>query len=214
MTFRRQIFTSCGITAIAAILLGGFDLYAEWFAVSPNGSQDILWNMLFLLFPLFLLALAVILVSVVLLIFRKTRRPAFLALIAGFTYLVIYIGVSLIGGRVRMHGFHKLAQRSAPIVQAIKKFEAEKGHRPNSLEELVPQYLPSIPNTGMGAYPKYEYEVGKIGEWDDNPWVLYVNTPSGGVNWDMFMYFPKQNYPKTGYGGGLERIDDWAYVHE
>jgi hypothetical protein len=34
------------------------------------------------------------------------------------------------------------------------------------------------------------------------------------MNWDMFLYFPKQNYPKAGYGGWLERIEDWAYVHE
>ena len=51
-------------------------------------------------------------------------------------------------------------------------------------------------------------------KWDDNSWVLYIDTPSGGINFDMFMYFPNQNSPKTGYGGVLERIGDWAYVHE
>lgn len=50
--------------------------------------------------------------------------------------------------------------------------------------------------------------------WDDNPWVLYVYTPSGGINFDKFLYFPLQNYPSNGYGGVLRRIGDWAYVHE
>ena len=67
----------------------------------------------------------------------------------------------------------------------------------------------------MGAYPKYEYVAGEEAKkWDDNPWVLYVRTPLGGLNWDMFIYFPKQNYPEHGYGGVLERVKDWAYVHE
>lgn len=25
---------------------------------------------------------------------------------------------------------------------------------------------------------------------------------------------PKRNYPERDYGGTLERIEDWAYVHE
>jgi len=169
-----------------------------------------------LLIP-FLFVLAVVPFSFVLLIFRKTRRPALIALLSAITFLVAAIGIFRvdIGGRVRMHGFHKLAERSVPLVQAIKKFETEKGHPPNSLKELVPEYLLSIPDTGMGAYPMYEYIVGEEArKHDNNPWVLYVFTPSGGLNWDMFMYFPNQNYPERGYGGSLERIGDWAYVHE
>lgn len=67
----------------------------------------------------------------------------------------------------------------------------------------------------MRAYPKFEYVAGeKAKSYGDNPWVLYVFTPSGGINFDQFMYFPKQNYPKHGYGGWLERVGEWAYVHE
>ena len=67
----------------------------------------------------------------------------------------------------------------------------------------------------MGAYPKYEYVVPEeTNDWDGNPWVLYVDASLGILNWDMFLYFPKQNYPEVGYGGGLEKVGDWAYVHE
>ena len=67
----------------------------------------------------------------------------------------------------------------------------------------------------MAAYPKFEFVAGqKALDYHENPWVLCVFTPSGGINFDQFMYFPKQNYPETGYGGWLERIGDWAYVHE
>jgi hypothetical protein len=50
--------------------------------------------------------------------------------------------------------------------------------------------------------------------FDGNPWVLVAPVSSGIINWDLFMYFPLQNYPDHGYGGSVQRIADWAYVHE
>jgi hypothetical protein len=120
-----------------------------------------------------------------------------------------------IAGRLRMHGFAALAHRSETLVAAVKAYDAKFGRPPDSLEALVPDFISGIPSTGMRAYPKYEYLAGeKAKPFDDNPWVLYVFTPSGGINFDQFMYFPRQNYPEHGYGGWLERIGDWAYVHE
>ena len=112
-----------------------------------------------------------------------------------------------------MDAFHQLAERSKPLVAAIHAYEQKHGHPPETLQALVPEYIPSVPSTGMGAYPKYDYLVGTT-NWNGNPWVLVVFTPSGGINFDQFMYFPLTNYPATGYGGWLQRIGDWAYVHE
>jgi hypothetical protein len=68
----------------------------------------------------------------------------------------------------------------------------------------------------MGAYPNYEYVTGaKAREnYHDNAWAVWVDTPSGGINWDIFLYYPEQNYPERGHGGSLDRVKDWAYVHE
>ncbi len=46
------------------------------------------------------------------------------------------------------------------------------------------------------------------------PWALQVLPPVFGVGFDLMLYFPKQDYPENGYGGWLERVGDWAYVHE
>jgi hypothetical protein len=44
-------------------------------------------------------------------------------------------------------------------------------------------------------YPDYQYYVGtNAARYGSNPWVLVVHTPSGGINFDQFMYFPLQNY--------------------
>lgn len=214
MTFSKQIFICCGISICGSAFLNGFDVFAQWFSVSRNGSDTCLWMEMFLILPLLLIFVTVP-VSVILLIFRKTRRVALFTLLASLIYPVVAIGMFRIGDWVRMHGFHKLAERSVPLVQAIHRFEDKKGCPPNSLEELIPDYLDSIPHTGMGAYPDYKYEVSEdANSWRGNPWAIYIDTPSGGINFDMFMYLPDHNYPEMGYGGYLERIGDWAYVHE
>jgi hypothetical protein len=48
----------------------------------------------------------------------------------------------------------------------------------------------------------------------DTPWELRVPCSRGILNWDLFFYWPGQRYPSVGYGGSIERIADWAYVHE
>ncbi len=112
-----------------------------------------------------------------------------------------------------MNAFAELAERSKPLVAAIHAYQQKRGRPPESLSSLVPEYISSVPTTGMGAYPKYEYLMDTT-NFHGNPWVLRVFTPAGGINFDQFLYFPLTNYPATGYGGVLRRIGDWAYVFE
>lgn len=187
---------------------------AEWLAVAPDGSESWLWlNGLFALIGLAAVLLA--LLSVLGIAFDRTRRWAALLMLCSASYLgAIYLAVGL-GSEVRTKAFHRLAERSKPLVQAIHAYEAKYGHPPASLQTLVPEFISAVPSTGMGAYPGYKYTV--ITDPSDqfgNPWMLSVYTPSGGINWDSFMYLPFKNYPERGYGGWLERIGDWAYVHE
>jgi hypothetical protein len=120
-----------------------------------------------------------------------------------------------IGRKWRMEAFHALAERSMPLVAAIREYETQRGEPPHRLDDLVPQFLPTVPSTGMGGYPSYNYFVGaEADEYGGNPWALEVFTPGPGINFDCFIYYPDQNYPETGFGGSLERIGAWAYVHE
>jgi hypothetical protein len=110
-----------------------------------------------------------------------------------------------------MAAFHKLESRSAPLVNAITAYTTSQGGPPLTLEALVPTYLSEIPTTGIGAYPTYTLVSGDDAKgWNENPWALYVETPLGFLNFDMFIYLPNQNYPEEGYGGSLERIGTWA----
>ena len=209
----------CGLVlaAILSACLNSLFPLAEWYAVSPHGSDVALMGRFFvgfLMFPLLCAVLAVA-ISLLLLIPKRIRSYALhLALIAS-TYSALGVASLWLSNHVRTHAFRELAERSAPLVDEIRNFEAEHARPPSQLEELVPEYLPKIPTTGMGAYPEYKYLVGKEAlQYHGNPWVLIVHTPTGILNWDMFMYFPNGKYPDVGYGGWLERIDSWAYVHE
>ena len=113
-----------------------------------------------------------------------------------------------------MNAFHSLAERSKPMVNAIRAYEQKHGNPPDSLDALVPEFIPFVPTTGIGAYPKYDYSVVTNADYGGNPWIITIFTPSGGINFDQFMYWPLTNYPAKGYGGWIERVGDWAYVHE
>lgn len=186
----------------------------EYQAVAPIGHEVIL--MLGAPYLLGLLVATLALISSPLLLIRRSSRTLVLAwLLAGVVYLPLGMGGFVLGLHVRHWGFERLAERSAPLVKAIHAYTEQRGQPPVSLTELVPDYLPRVPRTGMMAYPDYRYHAGtNAHRYENNPWVLVVPTPSGGINFDQFMYFPLQNYPARGYGGSLVRIRDWVYVRE
>ena len=203
-----------GLAALAALFLHAAIILIQWYVVSPVGfgGTFLLQFVAFLFLPVLVIVLAVP-VSVFLIPFRKTRRHGVTILACGPVFVLIAVALLRFAPPVRMNAFQRLADRSEPLVNAIHSFVEKEGRPPADLEELVPEYMPQIPKTGMPAYPTYRYST-ETNRWDGNPWVVYVNCTSGGINFDMFMYFPKQNYPERGYGGSLERVGKWAYVHE
>lgn len=189
-------------------------LALESLAVAPLGH----WMLLFLMAPYIYGGLAAILAIPILplVALRRSRRSMALAwLIAAVVYLPLLFLGSYLGGRIRMQAFDRLAERSEPLVAAIQQYASDEGRPPGNLNDLVPKHLPAVPRTEMMGYPDYVYLTGADAQrYDNNPWALIVRTPSGFINFDEFLYFPLQNYPAHGHGGVLERVRDWAYVHE
>ena len=185
---------------------------ADWLAVSSHGNSGFLNISLFFVFVA-LAAFLTFIISLVGLAFVSIRRFSALLALCSAAYLVALFVSNHVGERIRMEAFHQLAELSQPLVGAIRAFEQKNGHPPESLRALVPEFIPSVPNTGMAAYPDYDY-LAPATNWNGNPWVLRVSTSVGVLNWDQFMYLPLTNYPASGYGGSLERVGDWAYVHE
>lgn len=217
---RYQILILAGIGSLYAILAHAFYWFSQAISVAEHGTTAFLFFAPLFLFPV-IIACPLLLPAGAGLCFRRTRKGAVLLLaLVGSSSLVFlsFVGMSRsLGWKDPRHrGFFDLARRSVPLVAAIRAYEAKRGEPPPNLAALVPEFLPSVPSTGMGAYPKYEYasDSSVAQRYEGNPWVLFVNTGSGALNFDRFIYLPRQNYPERGYGGWLEKIEDWAYVHE
>ncbi|MHC5539814.1 hypothetical protein ACYOEI_16465 [Singulisphaera rosea] len=100
-------------------------------------------------------------------------------------------------------------------MQALAQYRRDKGDYPEELSLLVPRYLPQIPSTQMIGYPDWIYSKGR-NDLDRKPdtYELKINCPSGIFNFDWFIYWPSENYPKRIQDNGVERIRTWAYIHE
>lgn len=202
------------IIFLTGLLINSYSIYAHYKSVAPNGTDRHLWSAMILLLPA-LISLLLILVGF--LGFTLERRKNFLTMfLVSALYFTSFLICIRVGVSIRMNGFSKLAERSETLVVAIKSYNEKYGKPPEELSNLVPEFMAKVPSTGMAAYPKYKYYHGiKADEYyDGNPWVLLVHTPSGGINWDQFMYLPLLNYSEKGYGGVLKKVGDWAYVIE
>lgn len=220
-------FKHIGLAVIAALVLAiGLavgPVYLQYLIVDfgpPN--PDLLGRDLGLAMPgmMLLFATPIFALTAAICAFFRSRRAAALPLVVfSLCFDAFFVGAIRTSGWIRSAAFRELAERSAPLVEAIHRFEADTGAPPRELADLVPKYLSAVPGTGMTGYPEYTYESEDDPEyyrdyWLENPWVLRVNTSLGMLNWDMFLYLPRQNYPERGFGGRLERVGDWAYVHE
>jgi hypothetical protein len=182
-------------------------------AVLSNVGQCLLFfEVLFA--PVALFALAVIVVGPVFILLPKYRTRAVEAVGIAIVFLACFVGSLILGQEVWLDQIKNVVEQGEPLASAINEFATRNGHPPDSLDELVPQYIAAIPSTGVGANPEFQYMVGKQDQFDGNPWVLRATPPGLTFGFDCLMYFPLQNYPATGYGGSLERIGKWGYVHE
>lgn len=207
--FDRPLFRAIGI----GVVLGIFPVFCELITMSSLPRAISGWfcllKMLVFMFT-FLVALVGLLPALTLMIFQRTRRTAgliWVSCVSTLLFSFLGIGVSTF---VYRYGFEQMAERTKPLIAAIRKFEKEEGRAPAELKELVPKYIAAVPSTGIGAYPEYRYE--KL-EKDSDPWELRVDCSRGPLNWDEFYYRPSEKYGKR-YGGWVEPMGTWAYFHE
>lgn len=184
----------------------------EWIALGPLGFsifrelEILIWLLIYLCVPTAALSAFALLVP-------KVRSNSG-GIVITFILMTLAGLLSLqMVGYISRYEYGQVAIRGKRIVDAIRRYEAVNAKPPPDLNALVPGFIDAVPGTGMPSYPTFEYAVGRPEQYDGNPWALYVNCFDIG-GWDIFLYLPRQNYPKYGYGGGLERMGDWAYVHE
>lgn len=81
------------------------------------------------------------------------------------------VGSTILGGITLNLQTQWTIQKAAPILDALGKYQLDHQQFPASLSALIPEYLPKIPNTSMGIFPR-EY--------------LYIHLPQEKK---FFLYF-------------------------
>lgn len=179
----------------------------EW-----SGHSQLSWG-IFVSLPVLLAALVVFLGGLVATL--RAKATGMRVMLWGLTGVLAGMGLLRLTGVARTVVFAACAERAQPLVDAITRFAQERRKPPAKLEDLVPAFLSEVPGTGVSAYPRFEFDqVGGEGQPHGSDWELRVSCPKGVLNWDVFFYWPSQDYPQQIYGGSVQRIGTWAYVHE
>ena len=107
-------------------------------------------------------------------------------------------------------------ERASTLVEAIESYNAVQGEYPVKLDALVPDYISSVPGTGLLVYRDLEYlRQPDLGLHPDcEGYQLSIRCPLAPFSWDFLFYWPNHNhYPYEHHAAVVERIGDWAYVH-
>lgn len=140
-------------------------------------------------------------------VWKRRRYYTFLvvipciALALGEFFLAL-VGSVMLAGRTSDRAFTAAAQRGQPLVDAIEAYREATGAYPENLQNLVPVYLQSIPDTGMAGYPEFTY--GRTTGEDDptGGFELEIDCPGS----DRFFYWPSGKYED-----GMRPMGRWAY---
>jgi hypothetical protein len=177
-------------------------------------------------FPLVFGLLGALMLSVLatpFMLHRATREVALATFCGALTFVAVAVAALHLHNDARMIAFGRVAQDAEPLVDALNDFAAREGRPPGALEELIPEYLDQVPSAshGLGNFHYQQYALGLTATDVDTaehvapaPWSLLVHCGRGMLNWDVFVYWPGEQYPNEMYGGYVERVGRWAYVHE
>ena len=194
----RRAIPIVGVSVGAWLLLLLLWYLSLLWATSPKGHLVPLFILQSAVFALGLLSVPVLVAGTALLLSRRRG----LAFVLFFSSLGILVAGVLLGPQVheaRDRRLHEFAVRSRVLVRAIETYEREKGHPPPDLHALVPGYLPTVPSTGMGAFPDYIYLTEDGGRWR-----LRVPVGVTPFEWEALEYRPSPGSP-----GPAARFDGW-----
>lgn len=116
----------------------------------------------------------------------------------------------------------RIADNGLPIIVAIEQFERDNdAQSPQSLHDLIPDYLTSVPDTGVVRYNEYIYHQNQAPPGSSHPtsrWLICVPTFDFGHR-DSLFYLPDQNYDEIPNRTSYDLIStttgqDWGYYNE
>lgn len=109
------------------------------------------------------------------------------------------------------YGLRRTIKNFVPLIEALEGFKKKNGDYPNTVNSLVPAYLPNGFQNNICAFPKYTYtKTDKYGGVDSGGYYLQI-FPSSNILTVIknLTYYPSKNYPFCGNDLECKNIDDW-----
>lgn len=211
--FRNHLYTSLAVFGGMGILLSLYTLGTSYYSVSGHGDWTLPSNEMIVW--LCLLAMVVMAVSVGGFFLPRLRCGSVAVFIGSGVLITLCIASLKSADKIRIQGFERLAHEAAPLVEAIHLYHDKYGLPPKTIEDLQ-VIFPRGHKIRGDALPEFEYIQGERAteRYHGNPWVLVLETPTGPLKWDRFVYYPLQNYPPLANGGWFEKVAEWGYLHE
>ncbi len=117
-----------------------------------------------------------------------------------------------------------ITARGNLIVDALSKFYKANRTYPEKIEELLPDYLTTLPKTGFevegNEYSSFNYRKSKFDTAADDKYRygfqlrVFINnwTVLGNRSSKSLTYRPSQLYPERKWEKPIKRIGDWAII--
>jgi hypothetical protein len=190
-----------------------FTLLTQYVAIASWGSE-LLFSLLMLALgvPL-LMALGLGLIACITIFIPTARRHAPMFFFCAVACFAAMKGGAVLGDHFRQRKCVQLAEIGRPLVQAVQAYERKYDSPPPSLEALVPEFLPLLPKTGVGASPSFEYIVGDYAAYYGQAWTICVYIPCNVLEYDTFYYAPSVTASPGMNERAVERIGDWGYLY-
>ena len=210
---RERYYLLAGIPL--PFLFQGMLILERWMRYSPFGDYDIprycLYFIPMIIWPISFLVLLVVSWLLVIDGGRKTPSCSKSAFLKHASPVFVSVSVVIwfplhwnsgMENYIRNRAYDKAIAKSQPLIAAIEKYAGQHGNPPDTLNDLVPEFLEEIPSSGMKIYPFTYINVAarreKLEHLDErfdfkgNPWVLYVSGANGNYPGKV-MYFPNKN---------------------
>ncbi len=135
----------------------------------------------------------------------------------GIILVPVAIALTVFGtGWIAKTAQGRVMRRAEPVIGAIRRYQADHGDAPPTLNSIVPAYLREVPEPGIASAQPFwfsrETDPGTSHRRDE--WVLSTRWATPVLDECLLFYLPSENYPVEWGGQPVERIGRWAMVSD
>jgi hypothetical protein len=127
------------------------------------------------------------------------------ALLVWTISLTIFISTNFLTQLLRGYARNMAIKNSSSLISSIESFKAKEKRYPSSFEELIPDYLKTIPEPNVMGINKYKYQNKDSSfniSFEQNVFFLF--------NYEVCIYDPKENHKAE---GELKKLYDTGIKH-